>query len=429
MTYGEALAYISSLEPRGWRLGLDRMQEFLRRAGLSNSLGGHGGPNFIHVAGTNGKGSVTAYLQSILVEQGYRTGAFFSPFVYDPRERVQFGRELIPEHELARLTEWLKPFADSLAETEFGGATEFEFKTALGFAYWAEQRCDWVALETGLGGRLDATNVVYPKASVIVSIGLDHTNILGTTPAQIAGEKAGIIKPGVPVVVGEMGKQAGDVIIEAAARLGSEVWLYGADVRLAVRGDAFDVSTPRGAHRKLIPGLTGVAQPHNMALAVAAIDAANALKSEAALAAGVARASLPGRFERRNRDGVEVILDGAHNAEAAKVLRDNLDSFFPCRRIVLVTAMVGGHDPARFFQAIAPRVDRVFVAPLNFHRAIPAESLRETLSTLGLESELAGGVEEAVSRALTAASPDGLVLVTGSFYLVGEAGQCLAACG
>src|SRR5205085_4767330 len=128
------------------------MQAFVERAGLTDALGAPGGPQFIHVAGTNGKGSVTAYLQSILSEAGYRTGAFFSPFVYDPRERVQFGREHISKQDLARLTEELIPIAESFSDTDFGGITEFEFKTALGFLYWKQRQCDWVALEVGLGG-------------------------------------------------------------------------------------------------------------------------------------------------------------------------------------------------------------------------------------------------------------------------------------
>src|SRR5579859_4343554 len=136
MTYDQAIAYIASLAPRGWRLGLDRMREFLHRASLDDAVGGTNAPQFIHVTGTNGKGSVTAYLQSMLVEQGYRTGAFFSPYVYEPRERIQFGREMISEMDLSRLTEVLQVPAESLSDTEFGGATEFEFKAAVGFKYW-----------------------------------------------------------------------------------------------------------------------------------------------------------------------------------------------------------------------------------------------------------------------------------------------------
>ena len=230
MTYEQALAYIAALEPRGWRLGLDRMQEFVHRAGLDQSIGNPSGPQFIHVAGTNGKGSTTAFLQSILVESGYRTGSFFSPFVVDPRERVQFGRELIGKQELADLTEALIPVADSLTDSEFGGITEFEFKTAIGFQYWKQRHAEWVALEVGLGGRLDATSVVTPCASIIVSIGLDHMHILGDTRAKIAFEKAGVIKPGAPVIVGDLPPDALEVVTEVAQANTAPIWRWGHEV-------------------------------------------------------------------------------------------------------------------------------------------------------------------------------------------------------
>ncbi|MBC8064854.1 MAG: bifunctional folylpolyglutamate synthase/dihydrofolate synthase, partial [Chlorobia bacterium] len=230
MTYEKALAYIASLETRGWRLGLDRMQEFANRLGLPGSLGEVGGPQFIHVAGTNGKGSVTAYLQSMLIESGYSTGSFFSPFVYDPRERVQIGRRLIPKSIFALLTEWIRPFGESLTETKFEGVTEFEFKTAMGFQFWKEMEAEWVALEVGLGGRLDSTNIVTPRCSVIVSIGKDHTHILGDTYHQIAEEKAGIIKPGVSVIVGEMPEEALLTILKIAQERGSEAWVFGREI-------------------------------------------------------------------------------------------------------------------------------------------------------------------------------------------------------
>ncbi|MCH7945095.1 MAG: bifunctional folylpolyglutamate synthase/dihydrofolate synthase, partial [Armatimonadetes bacterium] len=186
LSFDDAVARLGDLRRRGWRLGLDRMQEYVRRLGLQDKLGQPGGPKFIHVAGTNGKGSVVAFLQSMLVEQGFKTGAAYSPYVYDIRERVQLGRKLISKSDFARLAVRLLDVGEDLERTELGGPTEFELKTALGFAYWAEQGAEWVALEVGLGGRLDATNVVDPAASIIVSIGLDHTHILGETLSEIA---------------------------------------------------------------------------------------------------------------------------------------------------------------------------------------------------------------------------------------------------
>ncbi len=427
MTYQEALNYISSLAPRGWRLGLDRIEELLVRADLVDAVGKSDTPNFIHVTGTNGKGSVTAFLQSMMVSQDYRTGAFFSPFVYSPRERVQFGRELIAESELATLTEELIPPAESLSETEFGGATEFEFKTALGFKYWKEKSCDWVALEVGLGGRLDATNVVMPRASVIASIGLDHTNILGSTLAEIATEKAGIIKPGVPVIVGQMHHDARLVIERIAVERHSPVWRFGHEIDLVETGSGYRVQTPNGVYEDLHPGLKGVKQPHNMALAIAAMDAARTIPDSRAITEGAALASLPGRFERRVARGREVLLDGAHNKDAAVVLRENLDQYFPDRRIVLVAGMVGGHDPAHFFEPLRGRIKAAFAVPINFHRTLSAEAIALAIDGVSPRVAAFETVEHGLKAAYDEMDENDLMLVTGSFYLVGEAGNLLSS--
>jgi len=427
MTYQEAIDYIASLAPRGWRLGLDRMQELLIRCGLAAAVGQNGKPNFIHVTGTNGKGSVTAYLQSLMVQQGYRTGAFYSPFVYDPRERVQFGRDMISESELALLTEQLMPAAESLSDTEFGGTTEFEFKTSLGFKYWSDKKCDWVALEVGLGGRLDATNVVHPKACVIVAIGLDHTNILGSTLEEIAFEKAGIIKPGVPVVVGHMPHEARTVIERTAAELSAPVWRFGHEIDLVETAQGYRVQTPAAIYEKLYPGLPGVRQPHNMALAIAAMDAAHAIRDPETIGVGASLASLPGRMERRMVRGREVVLDGAHNPDAAMVLRENLDLYFPNRRVILVSGMVAGHDPSHFYSPLKSRIKSAYAVPIDFHRALPPTEVAVAMERLSIPVLTCQTLDGGLRAAYESADEDDLVLITGSFYLVGEAGRALDA--
>jgi len=418
MTYSEAMAYIASLEGRGWRLGLDRMQEFVKRAGLNDSIGGPAGPQYIHVAGTNGKGSTTAFLQSMLVASGYRTGGFFSPFVVDPRERVQFNGNLIGKQELADVTAKLMPIADCFSEKDFGEITEFEFKTALGFEYWKQRNCDWVALEVGLGGRLDATTVVTPRATVIVSIGLDHMNILGDTLAKIAYEKAGIIKPGVPLIVGEMPQEAEEVILQIAERNKALVWRWGREV--VWHEGSSSVETPLTAHKKMMPGIFGSKQNHNMALAVAAIDAAGAFKSEEALKTGAEKTTLPGRFQQIEYKGRTVIFDGAHNPDSAAVLKESLKARFGPGRYVLVTNMLSGHEPKTFYEILKDRVSCVHVVPVDFHRATPVHEMVDTLKSLfthvvGHESTITG-----LDSALSDAGNDDIILVTGTFYLAGE---------
>ena len=295
--YQQSQDYIASLAQRGWRLGLDRMSEFARRADLAGSLGAENSPKFIHIAGTNGKGSVTAMIQSCLVEEGYRTGAFFSPYVVNPRERIQFGRNLISERELAEIATKLLPIGESLSESEFGGVTEFEFKMAMGFEFWKQKKCEWVALEVGLGGRLDATNIVQSAASAIVSISYDHVSILGSTLKEIAHEKAGIIKPNVPVVVGEMPDEAFFKIEQTALELGSPLWKVGREVQWQNRESGVLISTP-GSTIEVSPSLFGEIQHHNAAVAYAALELAGPSRDKSKVQRGFASAYLPGRFER-----------------------------------------------------------------------------------------------------------------------------------
>jgi dihydrofolate synthase / folylpolyglutamate synthase len=427
LTYEEALAYIASLEARGWRLGLDRMQEFASRLGLAGSLGEPGGPQFIHVAGTNGKGSVTAYLQSMLVESEYSTGAFYSPFVFDPRERIQIRRRLIPKNIFALLTQWIKPFAESLTDTKYEGVTEFEFKTAMGFQFWKEMECDWVALEVGLGGRLDSTNIVTPRCSVIVSIGLDHTNILGDSYERIAEEKAGIIKPGIPVVIGEMPDVAKDVLLRIAKERGAEAWSFGREVVLApdpAEPDLWQVTTPAGSHGGLENGIEGGMQPHNMALAVAAMDAAGATKTLGGLQRGARDASVPGRMQRVRFHDRQWLLDGAHNRESAAVLAQSLqEGGDTSRKVVVITGMVLGHEAEPLYKEIALFAKHAIFAPIDFHRAVAPSDLQATVGSLFDRTQIAKSVPDAIDLAFEATGPDDLILVTGSFYLVGEAGR------
>lgn len=395
------------------------MQEFLHRLGVADKLGQPGGPQFIHVAGTNGKGSTVAFLQSLLVEQGYRTGAMYSPYVYDVRERVQVGRELIPKEDFARLTERLFEAGVSLEDTEFGGPTEFEMKTAMGFMYWAEQDVEWVALEVGLGGRLDATNVVDPAVSVITSISLDHTHILGDTIAEIATEKAGIIKLGRPVVVGNVPSEAKSVIEERSRETGSRLWRLGEEFNHY----GWNVETPNGYYEDMEPGLTGDIQAHNMALAVAALDMVGAIRDSELLEEGTKNAYLPGRFERIEYKGRTFILDGAHNLDAAQQLIKTLRGWYPFRKLRLLTAQTHGHDVKAFYDVLRPVVRNAYVAKLDFHRTRQPE---EVIELAGFKSATAHqSTKEALEKCLQDSRKRDTILVTGSLYIVGEIGNLI----
>lgn len=424
MDYSEALAYVAGLSHRGWRLGLDRMEEFLRRANLESSvLGSPHGPDFIHVAGTNGKGSVTAYVESMLRHSGRRTGAFFSPFVYDIRERIQSNGKIISKEDLIRLTERLAPVSDGLEATHFGGATEFEFKTALAFAYWQELGLEWVALEVGLGGRLDATNVVQPRCSAIVTIGLDHTAILGETYTEIATEKAGILKPGVPAVLGRMPTEAEATIVRIARERGCPVRKLGQDFRSHADSDATWTVEVEG---RTIPGcplpLPGRHQADNVAVAVAALVAAGVEASDESIRNGLAHASIPGRFERRYLDGRLVLLDGAHNTESMAALCETLRERYPDQLFDVVFAMVQGHDPKPVIRHLESVVAEAHICPVDFHRTQMPEDLAPYFR---VSASIHRDSADAISSALghETGRP---ILVTGSFYLVGEVGNWLS---
>lgn len=422
MDYLQAQQYIASLAQRGWRLGLDRMSEFAKRLALEGSLGDRESPNFIHVAGTNGKGSVTAMIQSCLVEQGFRTGAFFSPYVVDPRERIQFCRNMISKDDLAEIASKLMPIGESLSNTEFGGVTEFEFKTAMGFEFWKKKKCEWVALEVGLGGRLDATNIVHPAASAIVSIGYDHTSILGNTLSEIAREKAGIIKPCRPVVVGEMPDEAFRVIEEVARENNSLLWKLGREVLWEKSQNGVSISTPYSTIN-ISPCLFGQIQLHNATVAYAALDVARAISSISAVQRGFETATLPGRFQRIEFKGKHFILDGAHNADSARVLHQLLHEA-SIRPGICITGMLTGHSPKEFFESLDQKSTEYFVAPIDFHRSMNPHELGDELSEMGFKTRVFDTVMAAIDAAIEVDNSNE-ILVCGSFYLVGEVTRLL----
>lgn len=422
LTFQEATARVSSLENRGWRLGLDRMEEFCRRLGLADYIKSDG--KFVHVAGTNGKGSVTAFCQSILAEQGHVTGACYSPFVYTVRERIQLSRSgsdpLVSPEKFAQLVETAWPVAEQMDETDLGGPTEFEFKTAMAFLHWMHEGADCSVVEVGLGGRLDATNVVTPLTSVVTSIGFDHMHILGETLGKIAIEKAGIVKPGRPVVVGDVPDEA-FLAIETIAKVNqSPVWKYGRDYALTFGFDGYSVTTPSATYGRLSPGLRGSVQPHNMAVAVAACEAAGLISRPERVAHGVARTSAPGRMQSAMYKGRRFLLDGAHNGESAGALVDSLAGE---RKITLLTGMLEGHPPGAFYEPLSAVVEEVNFVPIQFHRAVSPFELDQACGFLFPRSRAHAQLEEGLKAALE--SDADVVLVSGSFYLVGEVGRLI----
>lgn len=396
-------------------MGLDRMQELCRRLGVENG----GTAKFVHVAGTNGKGSTVCLVESIL-RRRYSTGATYSPYVYSVRERITGPNGLISEKDFAEAAYEVCRVGADLEATDFGGPTEFEAKTAMAFLYWKLAGVEAVALETGLGGRLDATNIVRPAVSVITSIGLDHVDILGPTELDIAREKAGIIKPGVPVILGRMTGEIAEEICKVAQVTGSPVYSYDRlwnsipdeswrNEAILMSGMGWSGQLPSS------PYLRGPIQKINVATAILAVKVAFPEITDEEISAGVAEARLPGRFEVRRIQSRTWILDGAHNAQAARELAWSFLSEFGRTDAELIVGMLDGHDPEPVIEALAEIGNRIRLVPINWTRTRDPESLRAVAEKYFDDVQVYWSVAEAVDSVTS-----GVVLVTGSFYLLGE---------
>lgn len=429
MTYQESLAYLDGLLKFGIKFGLERI------TALAEAFGNpHQRLRVIHVAGTNGKGSTCTFISSILREAGYVTGLYLSPYVYDVRERIQVDGNMISENEFAALATEIKPVADEIGKTDLGPVTEFEVKTMMAYLHFARRQVDFAVLEVGMGGRFDATNIVQPLVAVITNISLDHTERLGDTTEKIAFEKAGIIKTGTVVVTAVEDDAAWRTILGRCHEEGVEVWRVmnskagastpSADVqwRYASKKDSFSIRQGDMRMDGLRPGLRGKFQHANAATAIAAILTLERYEvriSPQALFAGISNATIPGRLEVL-RERPTVVIDGAHNPDAAGKLARAIAETFTYRRVILVVGMIQTHPAEEFLAKLAPMASKVIATQSQWMKAQPAAKIAEAAKALGLDVDIVDRVSAAVARALAIAGPEDLVLVTGSFYTIGE---------
>lgn len=417
MTVQEAEDYLAGLGKFGWKLGLERIRALCEAFG-------HPERKFrsVHVAGTNGKGSTAAMAASILQEAGFKTGLYVSPYVYSVRERVQVDGEMIPEEAFTRLIERIRPVVDELAkDPEIGQPTEFEVKTVLGFLYFAEQRCDFAVVEVGLGGRYDATNVLFPEVCVITNISLDHTDRLGNTVEEIAGEKAGIIKEHTPCVTGATG-EALRVIAQRCHDCDASIWRLGQEITVNVAYGDLSVRVGHHTYGPLRVGMKGEHQVQNAALAVGAIDQLireHVPIPDAAIRAGIKKATLPARFEVRG-ERPALVLDGAHNPAKAEALVQALQAEYPGCPIHFVIGAVRGHNLAGTLEKLLPHAASAIATQPSDPRGLPAEEVAEAARAQFPDVTVIPSVPEAAQAALARAEPDDVVCVTGSFYLMNE---------
>lgn len=424
MTYDEALAFwygrvnFERKSPQPGDLKLDRMRALLHELGDP-----HEKLRTIHVAGSKGKGSTCAMLASILQHAGYRTGLFTSPHLCDVRERIQVNCELIHRDQLAELMETIKPAVDRL-ETHGEAPTFFEVGTAIGLLHFLRQECDFAIIEVGLGGRFDSTNVLTPLVSVITSISLDHTQMLGETVEEIAFEKAGIIKPGVPVVSGVTDTGPRDVIARIARDRGAPLIQLGVDIH--VIRDLPVEARIRLADEEITlhPRLPGRHQVTNAALAAATIEQLRVKGFKIptrAVIDGIARVDWPARFEVIPSRPLAV-LDCAHNVASVKALVDTLDQLaaeLPSERRLIFAASADKDIPG-MFAVLVPHFQKFFLTRYQQStRAVSPERLSELLPT-SVERSLHPTPADAWQAARETATAKSLVVVAGSVFLAGE---------
>jgi dihydrofolate synthase/folylpolyglutamate synthase len=398
VTYADALAYLHSLRMFGFQPGLETTQRLAVAAGSP-----HARLQFIHVAGTNGKGSVCALLESVYRTAGYRVGLYTSPHLVRFGERIQVNRAPISEADLARHVAALKAVADTLPGLD---PTFFEFTTVLALRYFAEKGVNLVLWEAGLGGRLDATNIVTPLASVITQIGWDHQKVLGNTLAAIAAEKAGIIKPGVPALTATTDSEARAVITWKARELDAPLLTIGP-------GEL--------ANFRLEVGLLGEHQRSNGALAAATVRLLRAFLpvSDAQLAEGLRTVNWPGRLQVVQRGSQTLLLDGAHNRDGVVTLAAALRQHFAGMRPTLILGMLADKDWSVMVQTLVPLSGRVLTAPVASARTVSAEDLRAACVATGAGRPVKAA--QSVAEALKLSAADPFVVVTGSLYFIGEA--------
>ncbi|MEA4870544.1 MAG: folate family ECF transporter S component [Christensenella sp.] len=419
MSYEDAMTYIHHVTWRGSRLGLERTRELLSRIGNP-----HQRLKFIHIAGTNGKGSTAAMLAKILSLAGYKTGLYISPYINRFNERMQMDGELIADDELAQITAYIRPHAEAMADHP----TEFELITVIAFEYFARHAADIVVLEVGLGGELDSTNVIdTPALAVITNIGLDHTRELGPTITDIARAKAGIIKPGGEVVIYDQNVEA-DAVFAEACRARSAKLIVTDHSRVSNISPALDAlrfdCTPYGT---LASGLTGVYQAQNAAVVITAVERLQKKGwniSEQNLRDGLLLVRWPARFELLGRNPI-FIADGGHNPQGISAVVESLKQHFPNRPITFLIGIMADKDIPHMIDQLAPIAKEFITVTPDNPRAMNAAELAELLLESKLPAVACASVAEGIALAISHAGKSGVVCALGSLYLLGDVRSAL----
>lgn len=420
MNYEEAREYLDQVSKGGSVLGLDNMRELLKRLGNpQDSL------KFVHISGTNGKGSVLAYLSTVFKEAGYRTGRYISPTLFSYREKIQVNEKFIGREDLSRLTEKVKAAAEEMQNCAAGDPTIFEMETALAFLYFVEQKCDIVILETGLGGALDATNVITtPVMEVIASISMDHMEFLGDTLGKIAYQKAGIIKPDTSVVSAMQQPEAMEVICNVCRERDCTFQAVDPeqikDISYGYEGQSFSYKN----WENIKISLMGSYQIKNAVLALEAINALRKLGydlKDRAVYQGMKKAIWKGRFTLISKDPV-ILMDGAHNPAAAEELVRSLKLYYAGKKFYYIFGMFRDKDYAQVIRLTAPMAEHIITVQTPGNpRALPAAELKEAVAEVNPSVEAAESLHMAVNQVMERIDSDSVVVIFGSLSFLGEA--------
>ncbi len=420
MSYENTIAYLYGLQSHGIKLGLDNPRELLRRAGNPEQTF-----RSIHLAGTNGKGSTAAMLSSILQKAGHRTGLFTSPHLVSFTERIRIGGSEITEAEVVALAEEVRALSEGLEPTFF------EVVTVMGFLHFQRKGVAWAVVETGMGGRLDATNCLSPDVCVITPIGLDHREFLGESIAEIAREKAGIIKTRVPVVAAAQEQEALQVIRDIARERNAPLYVEGEQFATRIREKGvgrmlFDYWSEATEANSLEINLSGTYQASNASLAIKAFELTSPGADDvlSIVRSGLLSLVWPGRMELVAQDPLTYV-DGAHNPRAAEALARMLEEDF-LNGGKKLTLLMGDKDIEGIISPLVSLASRVVFAAPAYGRSAPVERLFEVARKLGTSAEKASSVAEGLQLAR---SYGDMVLVTGSFYTIGEAKEALGSTG
>ncbi|KPU42224.1 folylpolyglutamate synthase [Oxobacter pfennigii] len=421
MNFNEAMDYIENTTKFGMNLGLQRINKLLEYMGNPEKE-----LKCIHIAGTNGKGSITTMISDILAECGYRVGVYTSPYLQRFSERIRINEAEITNEDIARLTTEIAPIVDRIISEGLEHPTEFEIITAMMFKYFKEKNVDYAVLEVGLGGRLDSTNVINPVLAVITSIDFDHMSVLGNTLGEIAGEKAGIIKENGTVVIYPQQKEAHDVIkktcIDKNARL-IEVKEEGINLKsYSMDGQVFDTEFEDETLKDIHINLLGEYQLLNAKTAIASAKALQELGiniSKECIYNGLRKSKWPGRLEVMKKSPI-ILLDGAHNLQGIKSLEKAVRKYFDYKRLIAVMGILSDKQVEDMCEVFMPLADVIVTVTPDSDRALPAEELSK-IARKYCDTVITGeSIEAAFKKVMAMAQPDDMVVFCGSLYMIGH---------